>query len=302
MFHERRTTALASYLRKESVRVEGGTGARIPSAGLDTSRIRRARDRPEGVGKEGGDENGTEEKRAGNDTPRRLRFRQSGDGVGGGGGGQGEASATQQQEEEQGQGGMPSDSGEEDSLTMPGLGGVIVTQLTWGAGSGAWDAALTDAAGDAAAEGTGAATAAAAAEVGAASTAIETDRAGLVGTTSVALPENVDVHGDDDLGTPATPAADEDWDSSDVESRGVLERGAVQTLDRLGEEEAEGQRGDGGTRRSTFTEVRTCGHGTSLDSSEISRRTRVDVDLWPWIPPHTTYSKQEVQQTFFARS
>ncbi|CAN0156554.1 unnamed protein product [Ectocarpus sp. 13 AM-2016] len=254
MLHERRTTALASYLREESVRVEGGTGARTLSAGPGTSRIRRARDRPEGVGKEGDDDNGTEEKRAGNDAPRRSRYRQSGDG--GGGGGQGEASATQQQQEEQGQGGMPSDSGEEDSLTMPGLGGVIVTQLTWGAGSGAWDAALKDAAGDAAAEGTGAATAAEAA-VGAASTAIETDRAGLVGTTSVAPPGNADVHGDDDLGTLATPPAEEDWDSSDAERRGGLERGAVETLDQLGEDEAERHRGDGSTRRSTFTEVCT---------------------------------------------
>ncbi|CAM9998077.1 unnamed protein product, partial [Ectocarpus fasciculatus] len=102
--------------------------------------------------------------------------------------------------------------------------------------SGAWDEALKDAAADAAAEGTGAAAATAAA-VGAASTAKEADRTGLLGTTSVVLPGNVDVHGDDDLVTLATPPADDDCDSSDDERRGSLERGAVQTSDWVGEED-----------------------------------------------------------------
>lgn len=260
--HEHRTTALASYLRKESlpvsVRLEGGAGARIPSEGADTSRRRPARDRPEGVGKADDDDNDTEEKRAGNNAPQRLRYRQNRDGGGGGGGGRGEDSPTQPQEQEQG--GVHSDSGEDDSLTMPGLSGVLVTQLTWGSGSGAWDAVLKDGAGDAAPGGTGAAPAA----VGAASTAIKTERSGLIGTTPVALRGNIDVHGDDDLRTPAKPPADKGCDSSDAKRRGSLERGAVQTSDREGEEEAEEHRRDGSRRRSTFTEVRTCSRDALL--------------------------------------
>lgn len=144
----RRRSSLAAYLQHEvSVHVGSPDAERIPPPTADTSRKRRAR----GSSSAAKEEN-DEEKRAGEEAARRLGFSK------GGGDGDGRIPA------ERGQ----AYSSEDESMTLPGLSGVLVTQLTWG--SGAWDSALPDSAGD-----------------GASATGIDSSerREGLVGTTTL---------------------------------------------------------------------------------------------------------------------
>jgi len=101
-----------------------------------------------------------QERRAGGDTARRWRYSK----VKGSGGGGGRTSTPTPE--------RGADSSEDESVTIPGLTGVLVTQLTWGRGNGAWDATLQDGAGDGAA-------------AAVAGTDTPGSREGLVGTTTL---------------------------------------------------------------------------------------------------------------------
>lgn len=172
----RRKSSLAAYLQREGVSVHAdlpdgtgtGGGERIPPTAAGTSRKRRA----SGTGIVEEEDNDDQERRAGGGVARWSRYsKPKGSGSGGGDG------RTPTPTPERG-----ADSSSEDesssSITIPGLSGVLVTQLTWGAGSGAWDAALQGGAQDGAGGGAGGGAAAA-------GTDAPDRREGLVGTTAL---------------------------------------------------------------------------------------------------------------------
>ena len=122
------------------------------------------------------------------------------------------------------------DSSDEESMTLPGLSGVLMTQLTWGAD--AWDAARAEAEAEAvnwdeATAGPGS----------------HGDQQGLVGTTK---PPALAMFGDLDQATDGTagPGVAESW--GDTAAADALEGGR--------EEGASGHEASS-SRRMTFTEV-----------------------------------------------
>lgn len=230
---ENQTSALASYLRRESVSVGPASppedGARIRPKDADTSRKRgaaAAAAAATGVGASAIEEEewgvGEEEKRTGCEAPQR-----SGDFDNSGSSGDPREALTSQ-------------GSEEDSFTIPGLSGVLVTQLTWGKGNGGWDAAMLDEAGEGAESSLPPVAEAAA-------TAAPSDRnEGLVGTTTIVA---VDIDHDDIRN--GGQGADE---CEEIEGDGVGRESGREGTDE-GSNRGEGN-GESGGRRVTYTEVR----------------------------------------------
>lgn len=221
----RTTSALTSYLRRESVSVSGcpttaGSGARQRPGGHEREAEGDARKAPPRAGlsrkrraSDAGRDADAEEKRAGQDAARRLGYHQGRD----------DEEKSQRAFSSRGE---STDTSEEDTI-IPGLGGVLMTQLTRGAND--WDIMQAEAL----AEGGQGAKSAPDSHGG-------TER--LVGTTeppAVAVPREPD-HVHDTAGSGA----------------GAQSSGEAAAADALDGRRVDGEsRGGVGGRRMTFTEV-----------------------------------------------